>query len=206
MPYKTWWACTTSNETCCATKGCLCSVVVLDGPTESTKHSSITSSAAPQHHITTTNATKLSWSPELQKEYHGLASTRLPDQDHDHLRSPQNCISRVIQPVSCWLHHYLPRLPAGRWSTSVCAGTRATPELHSHLHPTQKLIWMQHALSEAPDALTHQAGGEGASPCLDCRWTRSPKLSVYRSHSLFPTPWKWASAFRRHRFHGHRRS
>lgn len=34
------------------------------------------------------NATKVSWIPELQKEYHSLALTWLPDQDHDHLRLP----------------------------------------------------------------------------------------------------------------------
>lgn len=52
--------------------------------------------------------------------------------------------------------------------------------------PTQKLIWMQYALSETPDALTHQ-GWEGGPQYLDCWWTSSSKLSIRKPHSLFPT-------------------
>lgn len=60
---------------------------------------------------------------------------------------------------------------------------------------------MQHAFSETPDALTHQ-GWEGDPQCLDCRWLSSSKLSVPKTHFLFPTLGKSACKNGQVRFRG----
>lgn len=81
--------------------------------------------------------------------------------------------------------------------------------MHRHLsysaksfHPIQKHTGMQYALSETPDALTHQRWGWEEGPqCLDCR-RMSSKLSVRKSHSLFPALGKSACKDGRTHFKG----